>query len=434
MPIILVIRLGLIRFGTSVLVILLAGVLNRIMIADLKITASVVTLIFSVQHFVSPVGILSGHFSDTRPIMGYHRTPYILGGMAASVAVMPIFPYMARRMAESAVDLPTLVISAVLFGVFGLGTTISATAVNSIMVDEVPREHRGQAMSVVWIMTLAGFLVGSALFLRLIPAYDPDVLNTVFFWVPLLVMVIAVIGVVGAENRKEKTLEVARRTSLLTAYRALRQNRMASIFFVFLAGSNFCFFLQEYLLEAFGGEVLKLQVFETTGFNFYWSFGVIAGMSGLAALMYIMEWLDGKKVLAVSCLVGALSFLILGFSAALEIDQVVTNAVLIMGLAKGIYNIGLSHLTMSLVDENNSGFFMGIWNFMSGLAIASGEMIGGPLKDLIQYWTNSASIGYAGAFGLEAVGLMACLYVLDKIDKNHYWAGYDQDGKKMALA
>jgi BCD family chlorophyll transporter-like MFS transporter len=212
---------------------------------------------------------------------------------------------------------------------------------------------------------------------------------------------------------------------LIKAYMNLRGNRVAVIFFVFLAATNFFFVMQEYVLEPFGGVVLGFEVFRTTGFNLYWSFGVLAGMIAFASLAYLADWRDGRKVLRIGCTAGAFAFFLLGFSSSFRIDNVVTNAVLIMGLSKGVYNVGISYLTMNLVDERNSGFFMGLWNFISGLALALGGMAGGPLRDGVFALTGSSAVGYASVFVVEGLGLLACLYLLRKIDLRSYWKSHE---------
>ena len=335
--------------------------------------------------------------------------------MLLAVVVMPIFPFSAQYLAQSQASVWAVVINILLFGCFGLGVTVSATVVNALIVDEVAADDRGAAMTTVWIMTLAGFLIGSAVFLKVIPKYDYHLLIRVFTWSPLVVLAITVFSLWGIEQKKPALPAKPREVKLGAAYRSLVHNPAMKIFFLFLALSNFSFFLQEYVLEAYGGELLGFEVFETTGFNFYWSYGVIAGMAGISALLYIIERLNGKTILAVSCLAGALSFLVLTFSAMYRVDMVASNAVLMMGLAKGIYNVGLSHTTMSLVDENGSGFFMGVWNFISGLAIALGEIMGGPLKDVVTAVTGNLGVGYASVFFMQAVGLVVCLFCLRKI-------------------
>ena len=42
----------------------------------------------------------------------------------------------------------------------------SATAINALLVDRLPEQDRGGALTMVWILTLLGFIVGSALAAR----------------------------------------------------------------------------------------------------------------------------------------------------------------------------------------------------------------------------------------------------------------------------
>src|SRR5512143_1759517 len=88
----LVLKLGMVRFATSLLVVLLANVLNRVLIVDLMVPAALVTFSFAFQHVMTPVGLVTGYFSDNYAVGGLRRAPYIWGGMLVSVAVMPFFP------------------------------------------------------------------------------------------------------------------------------------------------------------------------------------------------------------------------------------------------------------------------------------------------------------------------------------------------------
>ena len=88
----LVLKLGLVRFATSFLVVLLANVLNRVLIVDLTVPAALVTFSFAFQHVMTPVGLVTGYFSDTRPLRGRHRSPYIWGGMLLSAGGYAFFP------------------------------------------------------------------------------------------------------------------------------------------------------------------------------------------------------------------------------------------------------------------------------------------------------------------------------------------------------
>ena len=159
----LVLKLGLVRFATSLLVVLLANVLNRVLIVDLAVPAALVTFSFAFQHVMTPVGLVTGYFSDNYLLGGRHRAPYIWGGMLLSVVVMPFFPTWALDLGAQPHSRALLYQGVLLFSLFGIGTTVSATAINALLVDQIPEPDRGGALTMVWILTLLGFIVGSAL-------------------------------------------------------------------------------------------------------------------------------------------------------------------------------------------------------------------------------------------------------------------------------
>src|SRR4030042_4219717 len=182
----LVLKLGLVRFATSFLVVLLMNVLNRVLIVDLLVPAALVTFSFAFQHVMTPVGLGTGYLSDAYPLGGRYRAPYIWGGMLLSVAVMPFFPSWAEALGAAPQNRLLLYEGVLLFSLFGIGTTVSATAVNALLVDRFPEPERGAALTQVWIMTLVGFIAGSVLISLLFPAHNPLELTRLFGLVPLV--------------------------------------------------------------------------------------------------------------------------------------------------------------------------------------------------------------------------------------------------------
>ena len=59
---------------------LIGGTLNRIMIADLGLPASLVAFFFAIPLLVSPVRVWLGYRSDGFPLFGRRREPYIVIG------------------------------------------------------------------------------------------------------------------------------------------------------------------------------------------------------------------------------------------------------------------------------------------------------------------------------------------------------------------
>ena len=404
-------RLGLVRLATSVLVVLISGTLNRVMVADMRVSASVVSLLFAVQHFVSPVGILSGHLSDTRRLWGRRRSPHILGGFLLAVVVMPFFPWLAETLQHSPGQWQPLIGGIVLFTIFGAGVTVSATGVNSLLVDLVPPQERGGAMALVWILTLLGFMVGSLLLLDLFPIYSQQGLEDTFWVVTLLVLGLGLAGGIRVEPR-QASQSISQTFGWRANLKSLHGDHSLRWFFLFLGMTNFFFFLQDFILEPYGGEALGYIVATTTSFNVYWAAGVLVGMLALTALISRYGPEKGRYSLLVSCLAGAAAFGLLAATSAWQMRWLVLNSVLILGLSKGIYNVGLSQLTMRLVHERNSGLFMGLWNLVSGLSIALGEGLGGVLRDWLASLTLPIKYAYAAIFLIEAGGMLACLMPL----------------------
>lgn len=409
----LVLKLGLVRFATSLLFIVLATVLNRVLVVELLVPIALVTFSFAFQHVMTPVGLVTGYFSDAYALAGRHRAPYIWGGMLLSLAVMPLFPPWALALGQSPHSRVLLWEGVALFSVFGMGTTISATAINALLVDRIPRENRGTAMTLLWILTLGGFIAGSALVSFLFPEYDPAALKQVFLLVTIVALVLTIIGVWRVEPPHEVVPDNNRdQLAFWPTLRFLFSNFQSLTFFSFLVATIFFLAIQTFLLTPFGGEVLELTVATTSQFGIYLTYGILAAMLGVHFFLGERARRGYKAILGISLSVGALAFGLLSLASFTPSALWGLSALGLLGLSRGLYNVGLSHLTMAWAHPLFSGIFMGLWNLMSGLALASGEMTGGALKDWLTDATGTVAGAYGWVFLLEALGLLGCLLLL----------------------
>ena len=73
-------RMALFQFGFGLLSVLVLGVLNRVMFAEIGLPASLVGLLLAIPSLMSPVRLWLGYLSDSHPILGLRRLPYILAG------------------------------------------------------------------------------------------------------------------------------------------------------------------------------------------------------------------------------------------------------------------------------------------------------------------------------------------------------------------
>jgi MFS transporter, BCD family, chlorophyll transporter len=416
----LVLKLGLVRFATSLLVVLLASVLNRVLIVDLAVPAALVTFSFAFQHVMTPVGLVTGYFSDNYLVGKRHRAPYIWGGMLLSIAVMPFFPNWALALGARPHSHALLYQGVLLFSLFGIGTTVSATAVNALLVDQIEEADRGGALTMVWILTLLGFVVGSAATGVLFPTFDRHTIHTLFGIVTLVVVVITLWGAWGIEPPCEaRPVDPPGQMRLGPTLKFLASNRQAMAFFAFLTASIFFLAIQTFLLTPYGGEVLALTAAQTNRFGMYTTYGILAGMVGVHFLISLRHW-GNKVILVISLTLGAAAFGLLSFTSFRPDVTWGIYALCFLGLARGFYNVGLSHLTMSLAHPRFSGIFMGLWNLTSGLALAAGEMAGGFLKDKFFFLSGSESGAYGWVFLLEGVGLLLTLLFLVPLSLKKY--------------
>jgi BCD family chlorophyll transporter-like MFS transporter len=417
----LVLKLGLVRFATSFLVVLLANVLNRVLIVELAVPAALVTFSFAFQHVMTPAGLVTGYFSDNYALRGRRRAPYIWGGMLLSVAVMPFFPGWALELGAQPQSRSLLYWGVVLFSLFGIGTTVSATAINALLVDRIPARSRGGALTMVWILTLLGFIVGSSFSGLLFPDFDPQEIHRLFATVTLAVVAVTLWGAWGVETpQADAAGPELHQMPLWPTLKFLASNRQALTFFAFLGATIFFLAIQTFLLTPYGGEVLALPVSETSRFGVYTTYGILVGMVGVHFLVTAQPNWGSKTVLAVSLVLGAAAFGLLGLTAFNPNPAWGIGALCLLGLARGFYNVGLSHLTMGMAHPTFSGIFMGLWNLAGGLALAAGEMAGGFLKDRLVYLTGSEAGAYGWVFLLEGAGLLACLLFLAPLNLDKY--------------
>ena len=87
-------RLGLFQVTVGAAITLLTGTLNRVMIVELGLGASVVGWMLALPLFVAPFRALIGHRSDNyRSVLGWRRVPYLWFGTMMTWGGFAIMPF-----------------------------------------------------------------------------------------------------------------------------------------------------------------------------------------------------------------------------------------------------------------------------------------------------------------------------------------------------
>ena len=86
------IQLGLIHVAVAMTLVPINSTLNRVMIKELAVSATLVAILASLPYLFSPIQVAIGSFSDRYPVLGFRRTPYIILGLLLTVTGVVLSP------------------------------------------------------------------------------------------------------------------------------------------------------------------------------------------------------------------------------------------------------------------------------------------------------------------------------------------------------
>ena len=412
MPFLLIIRIGLRQFAGGMLSVLALGILNRVMKVEMGLDLGTISLIVGIHYFAAPLAIPFGHQSDRKSYFGLHRTPYILAGAGLTMIATISSPFVALNLEAHSGATPAALLAALVFLLLGIGIYTAGTAYLSLIADLTPDRERGKVISVVWSMMMIGILVGVFLGVGFLDSYSSDRLVSLFIVMGIIVCGLTVISIWGVERRKppETSPEAI---SSRQAWTLMISGRQTRLFFLFLFTGILFLFLQNVVLEPFGGDVLGMSVGQTTRFNTFQMIGVLSGMA------FVGSWLSNRLGYKITASIG-LILAILSFSG-LGLISLTTNAnwvnavILLMGLGMGLFNVGGLAIMMGMSVEGRTGMYMGAWTLAQALANGLASLVGGFTHDIVLVVSASESIAYAAVFFIEAAGLIATLALLQRL-------------------
>lgn len=403
-----ILRLSLYQFWLGAVSVLMLGTLNRILRVEMGLELAQVGLLLGGAHYLAAlVSIPIGHLSDQRGYLGYYRLPYIVVGTLLTVFTVMTAPWIALFVARD--PTPTrLALAFAFFFVEGLGVNVGATVYLALVTDRTQEGERGQVVSIIWTMMMIGILVGALGGAAYLKKYSFDRLVSLFGVAACAVAVLTVVALWRLDQRRGGKLSAS--SSLRHSLLILRRSRQTRVFFSFVLSGLFFHFLQDVILEPFGGEVLGLSVRQTTMFNAYNMIGVIAGLLVGGAVM--IPRIGKKGMAAVGNLMGVAAFGLLMVLALRRDPGPVALAILLMGLGTGSFTVGGVSLMMDLTVGHQAGLFIGAWTLAQALAKFGSSVLSGVIHDLVVYTGGASHVAYAAIFGLEAVGMVWVTWLL----------------------
>jgi MFS transporter, BCD family, chlorophyll transporter len=441
------IRLGLLHVAVAITFVLINGVLNRVMIHDMQIGASVVAVLVVLPYLLSPIQVWIGQYSDTHPIVGYRRTPYILLGLLMCIGGAVATPHVALLMAGDFVL--GLLLGVLAFGAWGLGFNIAVVAYLSLASDLSTEQNRSRTVAIMWFMMIASIIITALIASRALDPYSDAQLIYVFRLAGLIALGLGAVGLVGLEprqtngqgrktNRSRSSLVVGHssaqqsRASQRAAIRAVLGNPQARRFFIYLILMLAAILGQDILLEPFGAQAFGMTVRQTTQLTAIWG-----GTTLLALLLWgllLSRRLSKKAGALIGALIATAGLLLIAASGMLALQALFVPGVAALGFGTGIATSTNLALMLDMTTPEQAGLFMGAWGLADALARGAGLLLGGVMRDLVSGATGSPSSGYIAVFLIEAIMLAGSLLLLRALDVSAFRARQPTLTELMALA
>jgi BCD family chlorophyll transporter-like MFS transporter len=427
------IKLGTFHIGSAAADLMISAVWNRIMIVDLGMAAGPVALLSAIRYFLAPLSLWAGHRSDHRSFLGRRRITYIWLGRALMLVSLPLLPVSVARLAETPDSIAGWGLTLLSFLLFGSGTLISGPPFLALVHDSVPYPRRGQAVGIVQFILVASFAVLPLTFARLLPSYEPEA----FFQLVGVVVVGASLvwfGSVWREERAPGDSPPKAAPDLRQVFAGIWSDQRSRRYALFLGASAVFAFMQDAVLEPFGGDVFGLSVGETTRFNAYWGSGVLLAM--LLTLWLTRRWRPERQTHTTQwgLLLLALPLLALGASSAAHNLSLVRPLLILFGLGFGIFTVGGVSLLMAMSVEGRAGAYLGLWSVIQLVGRGAGIAVGGVLRDVALALTGDFAGAYASVFWIEALGVLACIWLLRRVDVAGFAGERGQVGRAEAFA
>ena len=407
------IQLGLIHVAVAMTLVPINSTLNRVMIKELAISATLVALLASLPYLFSPIQVAIGSYSDRHPIFGLRRTPYILAGLILCVLGVMVSPQVAFLMSE---NLGLGILAGVgAFGAWGMGFNLSSVSYLSLATELSGEEGRGKTIATMWFMMIVS-IIGTAIGIsRMVDPYTPEAMMRAFEIVGASALTLGLLGLLWLEPRSQAgTVKAQSETyTIKQMFSAILDNPVAKTFFVYLLLLLAALLGQDVLLEPFAAEAFGMSVTETTRITSLWGTFVLIAIIIAGAL----EGRVHKRFVAQAGNLGALvGFIIIVLSGFFHSLGIFYSGVTLLGVGTGLSTVANLSLMFDLTVAGNVGLYIGAWGFSNAMSRLTGSLLGGIVRDGVTQATGQALSGYIVVFGIEAAMLAAAAVMLARID------------------
>ena len=426
-------RLSLFQISVGMATVLLLGTLNRVMIVELGVPATIVAFMVAIPVLIAPFRAALGFKSDHyRSAIGWKRIPFIWFGSLWQMGGLAIMPFALIVLSGEQTVGPLWageVLAGLAFLMTGIGLHMTQTAGLALACDRAPKDKRPRVVALLYVMFLFGMGLSALVIGYLLRDFSNLRLIRVVQGAALFGFIINLIAMWKQENvipmsKPEIVAPYPMFKEAWTDFINVSNNaRLITVVFI----GTLAFNMQDVLLEPYGGQVLKLNVSQTTLLTVAWAAGALLGL-GIAAER-LNKGVDPSNLMNFGILIGFVAFTCVIFASPILSIILFFIGTFLIGLGAGLFSVStlIAAMNLPLSGKSGRGLALGAWGAAqatgAGLAIA----IGGATRDIVNAFAlndslgtslNNEATGYLFVYHIELALLVVTLVILSPLIKS----------------
>ncbi|WP_338548719.1 PucC family protein [Roseovarius phycicola] len=420
-------RLSLFQVSVGMATVMLLGTLNRVMIVELSVPATIVAVMIALPVLIAPFRTLLGFRSDTyRSAIGWKRIPYLWFGSLWQMGGLAVMPFALLVLSGQQAVGPSWageVLAAIAFLMTGLGLHMTQTAGLALATDRADPDTRPRVVALLYVMFLLGMGLSAIIVGFLLRDFTELGLVKVVQGAAMVGIILNLIALWKQEKMAPMTKaeRAAPRPRFREAWADLMQGGEAGRLLAVVFLGTMAFNMQDVLLEPYGGEVLGLSVAATTTLTAIWAVGALTGFVLSGRLL--TQGRNPYRLAALGVLVGIAAFSVVVFAAPVQSTAMFFAGAGLIGLGSGIFAVSTLTAAMNMPARGlaGHGLALGAWGAAQATAAGLSIAFGGALRDGVNAMAtsgawgevlDSTATGYTFVYHTEIVLLFVTLAVL----------------------
>jgi MFS transporter, BCD family, chlorophyll transporter len=420
LPLSRLLRLSLIQVSVGMSLVLLVGTINRVMIVELGIHASIVSTMLCLPLLFAPFRALIGYKSDThRSVLGWKRIPFIFRGTMVQFGGLAIMPFALLVLSGggNAAAWPSWIgptTAGLAFLLVGAGIHTTQTVGLALATDQATPEQRPKVVGLMYVMLLLGTIISAIAFGRFLEHFNPGRLVQVIQASAVITIILNGLALWKQEPLRRNTQNTEAEPSFGAAWASYMQGEHALRRLIIIGLGTMAFGMQDVLLEPYGGEVLNLTVSATTYLTATLAAGGLIGFA--LASRILSKGGDAFRMSGAGALLGVLAFAAIIISPVIAMPLLFKAGVFVLGLGGGLFGHGTLTATMNFAPKHQAGLALGAWGAVQATAAGLGIGLGGVIRDIVLasslFPKQSTASAYNAVYAIEIGLLLATLVAL----------------------